>query len=129
VNGPKVTGKETPPGSDWFHFEIPYDFELKYITVHLTALVGTDPDLFLYNASGGNGSAPFLTGQNQEEKRFPLKLMEEIGSTPEFSLSRAARVDTPSSYLVLGECRDRGRRANPTPPALTWSGLPSVPAR
>lgn len=65
MNGASKTGKENPPGSDWFHFD-PVDLDgdgnPDPITVHLTALNGTDPDLYIYDTALGNGSAPVAAG-------------------------------------------------------------------
>jgi len=67
VNGASKTGKETPPGSDWFHFN-PVDLDgdgyPDPITVNLTALNGTDPDVYVYDSAYGNGSAPVVVGAN-----------------------------------------------------------------
>jgi len=67
VNGASKTGKENQTGSDWFHFypvDLDGDGYPDPTTVNLTALGGTDPDVYVYDSAYGNGSAPVVVGAN-----------------------------------------------------------------
>jgi hypothetical protein len=48
-------------GSDWFLLILPSTGSAYTATVNLTAVGGTDPDLYLYDPNEGNGSAPFAS--------------------------------------------------------------------